>query len=82
MFDGGGMNFSQAPLLIKLDILRNYFPSSIIFRNATYRKISNWGAARLRQLAEDGLPSGRSQVTVCWQPSDSCMGLPERDYSL
>jgi hypothetical protein len=24
----------------------------------------HWGAARLRQLAEDGLPLGRSQVTV------------------
>jgi hypothetical protein len=24
----------------------------------------NWGAARLRQLAEDGLPLGRSQVAV------------------
>ena len=33
MFDGGGMNFSQAPLLIKLDILHNYFSPSIIFLN-------------------------------------------------
>jgi len=27
------MNFSQAPLLIKLDILHNYFSPSIIFLN-------------------------------------------------
>ena len=78
MFDGGGMNFSQAPLLIKLDILRNYFSPSIIFLN-----IINWGAARLRQLAEDGLPLGRSQVTVYGLVLAAVsMGLPERDLSL